>query len=220
MSEMVMVLPLVIFVFVLLLFFGRAMTRVERTEMLVRYETWRTVADAPGPAATGTNDTNQLNTAFYGNTADTLTVDYSGAYPAAVMDSWIDGAGLISADAENLTEAAADTLQGGRRVSVVVDHNIAGTIMQRFAGPVRRSHVRPNGDWLHSNGLTLNDDDQWVPAAPRSTIYPAVRATFMTNIDSQMQPLANGGNTLASAVQGLYSRTPGYVGPEVNFDPD
>ena len=221
MSEMVMVLPLLIFVLVLLLFFGRAMMRVQRTEMLVRYETWRTVADAPGPAANGANDANQLNTAFFGNNADELTLDSSGSFPNVVADSWIDGAGLYSADAENLAQAATDTLQAGRRITVDVNHDVSGTLMQPFAGGVRRTHTRLNGDWLHSNGLAYDAaDDRWVPTAPRSTIYPAVRRTFLTGIDNQMEPLAAGGNTLASAIQGLYSSTPGYVGPEVNFDPD
>ena len=52
MTETVLVMPFLIVIFALLIYFGRGMVRVQHTQIMDRYEAWRQAsADAPGPHA-------------------------------------------------------------------------------------------------------------------------------------------------------------------------
>ena len=80
MSEMVLVVPFLLVVVAYVFYFGRGMVRVQRAQVMDRYEVWRQVSRTPGgpkyTEPTGRDNGPQLNDTFFAGNA--ISVNDSG----------------------------------------------------------------------------------------------------------------------------------------------
>lgn len=187
MSEFVLVLPLLVVIFALLLYFGRLMVRVERASQMARYETWRNVQQAPGPYVAdpgqGVNDTgsNQplMNQTFFGGKATWVRRGLNGTgFPNDPYDQMIQAAGKVGPDAQVATQALMYRPDGDLRYSsgrtegfsVFYQNTLDAwnriNAISRVENPVnpetedtplKRRHQRIGTDWSFTNSWKAND---------------------------------------------------------------
>ncbi len=161
MTEMVLVLPLILVVLSLLLFFGLAMTRLQRSSVTDRYEAWRQTLYAPGPGAEFEKlrpefgDAGLLNEAFFADNADGLTIeDRSGRVTVdAPTDTVAVAAELINEGSDALIYEQALRSPAWWRIDLATEHTSSVPLYQRFAGPVRHQHTRIDGDWAFASWI-------------------------------------------------------------------
>jgi len=90
MTETVIMLPLIAMLLVLILHMDRTIVRVQRTDMIPRYEVWRVEAGAPGPNAQPVVGHPRLNKTFFaGDPAD--LVEQAHPFDPAWRHAWVSG---------------------------------------------------------------------------------------------------------------------------------
>jgi hypothetical protein len=122
---------------------------------MTRYETWRQVYDAPGPAEDRYRASPQLSDAFFaGNAASIDTLDARSIAPERTFESLIDAAAEYSGDAGELTRrlfyrppGEQLRLPAGRSEAYAVRHDESIPLWQRFEGPIERRHGRFGYTW-------------------------------------------------------------------------
>ena len=164
MSEMVLVLPLLLVVFMLALYFGRGMVRVQHTRVIDRYEAWRAPVPAsrrlfdgdpaspydtfgPHPHSPPDATHRMLNQAFLDELASQLSVDSDRLYGGWAVQRWIDAAADRSEDAGDLADEMAQQLGVGWRVKVSSEYDETVRMYERFNGPNQSSHALRADDW-------------------------------------------------------------------------
>lgn len=224
MGEMVLVLPLLMLILALLIFFGRGVVRGQHAQVMDRYEAWRSVSAAPGPAAQGATDNPQLNQLFFGANAESIEYDLSSYFPGLAGDELTRAAAAVNAPNEyHLSELVETSLRyndRGRTVTFNTQHANRRRVWERFDQPTRHRHTRLGNDWAHVNGWNADADQQglggtanWRRTGPYGpNVLPPLRDIFYPDFDAD---LANVGNPLADAIRGLYLSRPGYAGPTV-----
>ena len=232
MGEMVLVLPLLLVIVALLVFFGRGVVRVQHAQVMDRYEAWRQAAASPGPAAQAPDDNPQLNQLFFGDNA--ASIEYAGNdyFPGLAVDRLIDAAITRNVpdhyQLPELVEAATAGNAPGRTVTFTTTHSNSVPLWERFNRPTRHRHTRIGNDWAHVNGWTappgsaqdnpvsgqwLGGSADWRRAGPYGpNVLPPIRDVFFPEFDAD---LANVGNPLAEAIRSMYLSQNGYSGPNV-----
>lgn len=241
MSEMVLVLPLLMLILSLLFLFGRLMVRATHTQVAARYETWRDVADAPGPASWWDDDIDrhnhsEINDAFFGGNAESLAHHYNDAsFPEQAYRDLIEFAELRTDTVGQyidtlLYEPDGDPrLSHGHREGFSVLYRMDVPLWRRFERPIDRHAVRIGHEWLFTNDWRAGAD-RWTGSGGGSPHQlRALRDVFLRDIDERLDaidgetdPEYPGDDTeratnqvLASFIRSLYLHEPGYVGPIV-----
>ena len=215
MIEMVVVMPMLIFIFLMLIFFGRGMMRTERAVMNVRYENWRHATDAPGPQTDGTAINGQLNATFFGSNAQTLAIEHHRE-DQRVEAAWVDAAMQADNETAEFAASTASHLPAHLGTKLRVRHQME-PIYEAFEGEVLRRHQRMHSDWRYADGWRYDAEaDAWHHADPYRDHDRAIRDRYLGQLDNQLEYLA-GGNTLAQHIRGVYLGNPGYRGPEINY---
>lgn len=216
MIETVLTLPIIMVLLLMLLYYGWSMARLQRAAMVDRYEAWRQVYNAPGPAITSSNS--QINQAFWSNQAIGITDTSPGLLPDDTRDELVALAAAGSPEAGDLADALLyDVLPHGRSIRFTTSHDAMSEAVEAIHGPIRHTHTRIHNEWKFANGVRLSGG-AWEEAPPRVTPGMMVANTFMTELDPQLESIAGGDSgAAASGVRGFYTRFPGYTGPEVDF---
>ncbi len=113
MTEMVLVLPLLVFVLALLLLFGRAWVRVQHATVMDRYEAWRQAAHAPGPHAVDPGPNEAMNQMFFAGNADEVEYQGSRFFPPDATEDLADWAGQKNPDTREFIEMVTEHLTSG-----------------------------------------------------------------------------------------------------------
>ncbi|MDX1681835.1 MAG: TadE/TadG family type IV pilus assembly protein [Phycisphaeraceae bacterium] len=217
MTETVLVLPVLLLILMFLVYFGRANLRVQHAGITDRYEAWRQAADAPGPSSDPTTGNLQLNTTFFGDNAEQLSVTSRSTWPDDASEVLVGAvAGTQFADdTPQYIQRVFETLPGGRQVNVKVTHENRVAVWERFNRPIRRNHVQLDGDWAYPAGWNTGERP-WSWQGRGVSHVNAIRDTYFDPFD---QALANrySGNGLAGMIRQLYLRRPAYRGPELQF---
>ncbi|MEL7087886.1 MAG: TadE family protein [Planctomycetota bacterium] len=123
MTEAVLVLPLIMFVISLVIFFGLSMQELQRTAMADRYESWRGSSRAPGPAAgvNANSPTVQLRETFFPGEDLTLSLEPTDYFPVEAHDEWQIAASRLEDGAGRLAGRYFQDLPRGRSIRVFVD---------------------------------------------------------------------------------------------------
>jgi len=189
MTETVLVLPIIIFVLSLLMFFGRGMVRVQRVQMLDRYENWRRAAhpyvvdvteewqlthgtwqnsvEQPlGPLHTDNDE--QLNETFLYNRAESVsaTTGASHGVGSRAASEFID---LISGSVEatDLAERTFAYHPSNRSTTVgVIYPDETVPLWERFETDINHANRTHDHDWRLVNGYRVlvierSDIESW-----------------------------------------------------------
>lgn len=235
MIEALLVLPLILFVLSLVLYFGFAMERMQRGMMIDRYESWRGSAKAPGPAAgvTANSSTQSLRDTFFAGDDPTLRFDPTDFFPIEPSDELAQEAAGESTGAGELSNQYFQQFPRGRSIRFFVSSPTGTPLWERLLpGSIPHRHTVMDTDWRFMNYVI--ESDQWyddragvnrpIRAASRSTgegsqvsipsqtPSSAVRETFYSDYDRRLDPLSIG-NPLAERLQDFYLVYPQYWGP-------
>ena len=232
MMEMVFVMPLLLVITSLVIWFGLLAVRVQHAEVAARYETWRSVAQAPGPSSE-----DQLNATFFGDKADSLTTSYdNNHFSDTPYQDLISDAGQLSNDAGKLAEAlmyapSSDSIRMSniQRGFVTVEYSTSVPIWRSFEGAFRRHTTRIGTEWAYTNNWRASNEP-WAHSGSHTPDHArALRDVFLKDFDDQLdaidgdtnpeypsdQTQTPSGEALAGLIRRLYLQDPAYRGPIV-----
>ena len=165
MAEMVLVIPFILLILTLLVFFGRGMVRVQHTQVVDRYEAWRSNANVryhePGvqhhaiprpPYANLQPDHPMLNTAFFGDRASRIDVSGSDLLSGEAANILINQTAAFSPDAGTVAASVYHSLPAGLSYNVTVTHPNSHRIWQAFGSDITHAHTLATQDWRFVNG--------------------------------------------------------------------
>jgi len=220
MVETVMILPMIALVLLMLLYFGRGVVRVQRAQVMDRYEAWHGVAAAPGPGADNATNNAQMNQLFMGDRAETIEYYQNGAFPSEAADRLVSYAFALSDATGNLVARQFSRGQHGRTVHFSTDHPPGNVIVEQYEGQILHGHTRLGNDWAYVNGWNVQSDDdlsfgRWERAGPYGpSIMASSRDVFYSEFDESLAALDT---PMANSVRNIYLAQPGYIGPDVRF---
>lgn len=156
MMELVLVLPLILIILALLFYLGRMETRVQRTQVMVRYEAWRAAAGAPGPYRDQPRGNPTLDRTFHSGAASSV----DGA--AWDSDNFETGGSLNAfeefvAGGEQYSEYAGALNEAYAWVPGRVGSDARGSNSVNRAFNV--SHADAVGDWARIAGAWSNENN-------------------------------------------------------------
>jgi len=221
MTETVLILPIIMFLLAVMVFFGWGMLRVQRASVMDRYEAWRQVYHGYGPAVVSDDpdtavdeQTLQVNDTFFDGRADAIAyagVNRDDRYLQERLRGYAAGqdraAGVLAA---RFTER----WPSGRRVTFTTTHVPEVPLWTIFGDDIRHGHTRIGHEWKYVNRVSLDSHGDWVYTGPRVTPGSIVPQTFFPGFDASLSG-ARGG--LAQTIRRYYHlKHPGYVGPDVD----
>jgi len=219
MGEMILILPLLFVVLSMLIFFGRGVVRLQRAQVMDRYEAWHQVSGAPGPGASGAASNPQMNRLFFGDNAESIEYNASNTFPDDAASALIGAAYDVSADTGDLAQHHFNQSEAGRSVAFTTAHTSRNQFWEQFDGPIRHRHTRIGHNWAHINGWAATDQNEWSRAGPYGpSMMGPTRDVFLKSLDDELAELAGDDNPLANAIRRLYLAQPGYVGPAVEYE--
>lgn len=170
MIETALVLPVILFILAMLLYFGRGMVRVQRAQVMDRYESWRQVSPTRyvhprqendigtdsgvnlGPSAAVEDANHTLNEAFFGGHAQAIDGYTGRAFPREAADQLINAAAGYSGDTGLLVQQVMEILPHGESAGFATSHTGAVRPWAQVQGPISHSHTRLSNDWCLVNG--------------------------------------------------------------------
>lgn len=237
MTETVLVMPLLLVILSLVFYFGRMMVRVQHTQVMARYETWRSVIDAPGPHDDyDLGDYSDLNQTFFASNAEGLEhTTRNDAFPEEAYEELIAQASRSSEAAGDLAERllyqpSGDTprFSHGRSEGFRVTYTTDVPLWRELEGPIRRRHTRIGHEWHFSHNWTAGPDE-WRGSAQPPHHLRALRDAFLEEFDNYLDGIdgdsgeeypsdptqTNNNQVLAGFLRSLYLDEPAYRGPIV-----
>ncbi|MCC7192608.1 MAG: pilus assembly protein [Phycisphaeraceae bacterium] len=209
-TELVLVLPFLAFILALLIFFGRAMVRVQRAQVMDRYEAWRTAAYATPSFPRAGDDNDQLNDSFFGGNAQAIVPIDPDPLPDNAPRGWIN-ASSVTQDTQDLAQSLLSRLPHGIGAGFSTTPLLRQDYLSFLEGPIFHKHTRTSHDWAYVNGWSV---DRWDPASPRADNRTAMREVFFQRFEGELGPYRDR-NVLAASTLNLLSVQPGYAGPAI-----
>jgi len=221
MVETCIILPFLFIIFVLILYIGWNMRRIEKTTMMDRYEVWRqTTPGSQGPAQNNVAQHAQLNDAFFGDTGDDaerLSHDLSRGR-TQIPEAHRLLQQQLSDESFAYYRSFLDASPTGIYERFEAQHRQISPLLARTMSDVTRNptgHTRLDGDWRFGDGIAFNRDKQkWEPNGRRVVPGTPLREVFFVELDDGLSPYTSS-NPLAEAIREFYTRYPAYVGPEI-----
>jgi len=237
MSEMVLVTPFLLVILALTFYFGRLVVRNQHAQVMARYETWRQVTDAPGPSSQEPGSHSQLNSAFFGSSAASVTHALDDRrFSEEPYELFVEAARLESADAGDFAEAyvyepdgETPRLSHGHREGFAVTYTTDVPLLRDMEGPIRRHHARIGHEWHYVNDWTAGPDE-WRGGTPTPHHLRALRDVFYADFDERLDAIDGATDpeystddtqratdaVLAGFIRSLYLHDPRYRGPIVH----
>jgi len=226
MMETVFILPFIMVMIVLIMYFGWNYRRMAQVTNMDRYSAWqRATPGSPGPDKNNNDqdDANaRLNHTFYDANNDLAQklveldrdLGYSPAGHETLRDQQVDETysyfdKFLEINPRGIIERFEAT--HGQIVSTPEDFGLDD--LTRNA----KGHQRLNGDWRYLNGIRYNQEKQrWEPAHRRVSPGESLREVFFAELDDGLESYDNQGNKLARAIREFYLDYPAYGGPDVS----
>ena len=161
MTEMVLALPLLFLILVLVIYFGRAMVRVQRSLVMDRYEAWRVAEYGQGPSANDAAGNAMINQMFFAGNAESIEYQRRDDFSGDALDQLIEAAADYSNDAGTYAQALLLSLPAGHTSEFVTTHANTVPIFRRFEGPIRHRHTRLGHNWRFVNGWRDVEGNDW-----------------------------------------------------------
>ncbi len=224
--EFLLVVPVLLLVFVLLLYFGKALVRAQKGWVSDRYEAWRQADNGTGPYSDGHGNP-QINDLFYRGKATGLRYDGDHYFPDNAPVALAGGA---AGDTSGLINDYHERFPRGQRVEFNTRHyHDPNHLTAQFDGPIEHRHTRLGPDWKFANGWKRESnewkhsdkDDPTDRYDARQTVgpwnIPPIRDRFFPAFDRDMQLMNAQGNPMGGYLRAQYNHRPDYKGPEVKF---
>lgn len=237
MIEGLLVLPIIMLMLSLAIYFGLSMQRFERTMMMDRYESWRGAARAPGPSAGTTADSStlELRDTFFAGDNPSVGFEPSDYFPIEPTDDLRQAASSLNGGAATLMGQYFAQFPRGRSIRFSVTDQSGVALWDRlFPGALRHRHTKMDTDWKFFNHVV--EGNRWYDdrTGTWETVYDprfddaedglptmgpanAVRETFYADFDRRLDPYA-ASNPVAERVQEFYTYYPNYHGPTLPTD--
>lgn len=161
MTEMVLALPLLLLILVLVVYFGRAMVRVQRALVMDRYEAWRVAEYGQGPSANDAAGNAMINQMFFAGNAESIEYHRGDNFSGDALAQLIGAAADYSNDAGTYAQALLLSLPAGHTSEFVTTHENTVPILRRFEGPIRHRHTRLDHNWRLVNGWRDVEGNDW-----------------------------------------------------------
>ncbi len=214
MMEMILVLPFLVFVLLLIFYFGRGVVYVQQVQVADRFSAWTQAQGAPRPGGNTLDEGYVLSQLFLNRPQQQVSVDHSSDFPTDASDALTQSGQNASADTGNLITKAISEFPKGSTATVTATIPSEIKFWQLLDQPIKHQHVRLGNDWKFANGWTQSKGT-WVQSGSGPwMLYPA-RDTFFSDFENEMTPLDNEGNLLAHLIRGIYVLKPGYAGPTI-----
>ena len=213
MAEAVLVMPLLMVVFALVVFFGFGMMRYERDSMMDRYAVWRDVVDGPG-ASTST----ELNKAFLNEHAEYIDIHRNPVFPSGEREhlQWVmEEQWEIPVWQNSFIADATDSFVTGKLYRFHTKHPSVFASLSEWRSVNHHGFVRIDHEWKFANGIRLDDEKGWMPQSSRSHHVDVLRDHFYEEVDYSLETLENAQNEDAARMRNMYRFVPAYRGPVV-----
>lgn len=233
MIEGLLVLPFVLFILSLVVYFGFSMERMQRQMMTDRYEAWRGASRAPGPSMDTEpgSSTRELAETFYAGDNPTVTAEATDFFPVEPNNDLGQAATALDEGAGRLWNQYFSQFPRGRSLRFFVSDNSGVPLWDRlFVGSIVHRHTVMDTDWRFFNqvvkdNLWYDDRDGQTKNVPEQADPPpadfpilgpanAVREVFYSDFDRRLDPYTSD-NALAERLQDFYTTYPTYRGPEL-----
>ena len=184
MVEMALVLPVLMIILLLVVFFGRSMVRKQNVIIATRHAAWR---NAKTLAALDEPTLVQMHFPEPPGKKPTLTTDRGHDTPADAAKAMVNGAYQVSDPAGEFADTVVnDRFPGGERMWMQADFPPESLPLEQFSKTVMDRHVREGVAWQRRH----------------TDIWREVRDQFIEEFDNQM----TGGGPLTDVVRNLYLR--------------
>jgi len=240
MIEGVLVLPMIMFVLSLVIYFGVSMKRFQRMAMMDRYEARRSVTRSPGPGTgiTPGSSASELREVFFLGDSVRVGVQPTDYFPPEAAAALEVAAESFAGQAGLLFERYRADLPRGRSFRFFVAGTSGVGLWDRlFPGAMAHRHALMDTDWRFFNYVVeanewyddrserwelLLDPNRGPDDAGLPTLGPAdsVREAFYSDFDRRLDAFASS-NPLASRMQDFFLAYPAYLGPTLpaNWSP-
>ncbi len=217
MFEILLVLPFLILVFLLMIYFGHAVTRMHTSWTIDRYTAWQHVEQAPAPGQNTALRTQEVGELFARPGRQGLSFSSADRYPLLARDLFERAAGALGGvETEQLVRTAHEQFPHGYTARYVSRYNEWLSFEQRLGDTaIRHEHTRIGNDWKFANGWRLRDG-QWEHGGSGPWMLPQARRTFYQWFHEDLEALGSQ-TPMAGMLRRLYEYRPSYRGPEVGF---
>ena len=205
MTEFVLVLPFLVVVLMLVIYFGDLVVKAQRTEVMTRYEAWRHVQNAPGPSSSPPHGHTLLNQTFQNEKADEIHNPVSdGFFPEDAYEELISSTAEYDAPAGDYADALIyrpgqnHRFSRGRREVFTTQYNDLVDRWERASktdtenpsqSPIRRAHVRIGTSWSFSNDWRAGAPDYPDVGGGDPHHLRALRDVFFTHFDADLDAI-------------------------------
>jgi len=206
MIETVFVAPFLLLFLALVIFFGRMMVQAQHTQVAARYETWRSVTGAPGPAPShrpedGRLHNWQINDTFFARRAAAVSDFGNGDFPSLqssgtpTHERVVIAALDISEAAGNLADALMyqpeseplrPRMSHGRRSGFSARHDVFVPALQPYVGDIRRTNARIGNGWQFTDDWRAGPDI-WQSGGRMAPHHArALRDRYLADFDAEL----------------------------------
>lgn len=207
--EALLALPFIMLILLFVVYFGQGSVRVQRTQVMDRYQAWQEAGHGPGPSANDLRGNTQLNDTFYDNTGDGIRHSGHQGFPTHGIDRWIDDTRTFDDDAGQLAEEMHEQMARGRHAHFNVHFEHNNKLLQKFEGPIRHGHTVQDHDWRYRNGYPRGAGAYDLRGPGADNLDP-LKDTFYLDFHDALPD-----NAMSDMIKGLYLGNPTYRGPEV-----
>jgi hypothetical protein len=215
MIETVLILPILLAILLMVIYFGRELVRLQRVQVMATYDAWRVADGGTGPWSHDGGDPNDgdensrlLNQLFFGERAldengqSAISIATPAPYPDGATGTLVSQAAYYSTQTMDLVDARVARAPDGIGRRFKVSWPVELAYFTRFNLPIIQGHTRVLDEWKHNDA--------------GSSLLPAVSDVFMPTLDN---PLASMPSGLAGALRSQYRSEPPYVGPYYGLGP-
>lgn len=217
MFEILLVLPFLILMFLLMIYFGHAITRMHASWTMDRYTAWQHVERAPAPGRHTGFRTDEVGYLFERPGRTDLRFSSHDRYPMQPRELFEDAAGRMGGPSTfHLVQNAHDAFPHGYTARYAASYTHIYGFEQRLDDTdLRHEHTRIGNDWKFATGWSRSDGE-WQHSGSGPWLLPEARRTFYQWFHEDLEALRQQ-TPMANMLRGLYEYRPSYRGPEVDY---
>lgn len=184
MSETLLVMPFLVIILALILYFGRDLVRVQHALVMDRSAAWQQVGRGPAPPVDPPDDyyERQLNQMFFAGRALEIEADMSGYFPDDAQRRLEAESGLFNANTQDYATRLFAGLPAGHHARLTTRHDETVPFWRQFQGPIRHGHTRIEHEWRYANAWRWVQGDRW-----RQSLYEPLPGQWQ-QIDPALDP--------------------------------
>ncbi|QQE13118.1 pilus assembly protein [Planctomycetota bacterium] len=211
MAETVLIMPLVLVIFALVVFFGLSMLRTERTSIMDRYIVWKEAYRAPGPETV-----EDLNNAFLGGDADKIEYRTSQEPANRPLMALQNAVKERSRTTYEYTNEMLEDFPSQIKFVFKTSYNTGIPFFEWLGTWHKHGHERVDNEWKFVNVPVLNEYDKWTYGNEEKVSPEFVQTDYFWSwYDSALVQCIRNDNEYAMIFREFHHSRPTYRGPMV-----